>query len=228
VRVRAIASSPKSARASEARSSFSSPRAVWPRCRQPALVRNARARIPAARPQQDARSATRGIRRLALAGSAFRGKIAQLPSADPFVLSWTWAAASVSVASSHPQCGLAHGAEERRQRAGRAGGRPTPRTRSPVARSDNPPTMRRFASGRTESGRGDRRRSPEEAGGECLRPRHCPRLQDPAVEDEAMLTLRFSGGDSPNAPRRSARSPCRSNRRSARARQPRPRGTRPG
>ena len=39
---------------------------------------------------------------------------------------------------------------------------------------------------------------------------------------------RVSGGDSPNAPRRSARSPCRSNRRSTRARRPRPPGTRPG
>ena len=39
---------------------------------------------------------------------------------------------------------------------------------------------------------------------------------------------RVSGGGSPNAPRRSARSPCRSNRRSTRARRPRPPGTRPG
>jgi hypothetical protein len=45
-------------------------------------------------------------------GSAFRGKVAQLPSADPFVLSRTWAAARRLSRAFIRQCGLAHGAEK--------------------------------------------------------------------------------------------------------------------
>lgn len=82
--------------------------------------------------------------------------------------------------------------------------------------------------GRTEITRGDRRRSPAQAGGERLRPRTVGGSRIRELRARRYRLSGFTGGDSPSAPRRSVRSPCRSNRRSARARQPRPRGTRPG
>lgn len=45
-------------------------------------------------------------------GRAFRGKVAQLTSADPFVLSRTWSAAKRLGRAFTRQCGLAHGAEK--------------------------------------------------------------------------------------------------------------------
>lgn len=133
------------------------------------------------------------------------------------------------------QCGLAHGVEK----DGNELGGPAADKRRAVALlsvSQQATHHDEIASGpdgarmrgRTEITRGDRRRSPAQAGGERLRPRTVGGSRIRELRARRYRLSGFTGGDSPSAPRRSVRSPCRSNRRSARARQPRPRGTRPG
>ena len=161
-----------------------------PRCRQPAPIGNGRARIPAVRPQQDATSATRGIRRRR-AGQRVPREGAQPPADERL------AVALLSLIR-QPTHHVASRSDGDCKQVGRkalvaiGGDRPRRRAGNAVAHA---------------TVRGSRIRQ--------LRARRCS-------------PSRVSGGDSPNAPRRSARSPCRSNRQSTRARRPRPPGTRPG
>jgi hypothetical protein len=123
-----------------------------PRCRQPALVRNGRAWIPAARPQQNATSATRGIRRR-LAGQRVRGRGAQLPADERL------AVALLSLIRQPTQHEVATRSDGDCKQVGRK------------------------ALGAIG---GDR---PWRRAGKAAPHRHCPRLQDPAADGEAMPAL---------------------------------------